>query len=380
MNSIPYARQWLDTDDLKAISESLENNHLTQGPKVADFEKAVASYCGSKYAVAVNSGTAALHLACMAAGINNDDEVITSPITFVATSNAVLYCNARPVFADVSPSTINLDPSNIEARVNSKTKAIIPVHFAGHPCDLSAIKKIADKHNLIVIEDAAHALGSEYKGSKIGSGKYSDLTILSFHAIKAITTGEGGMVLTNSEEMYEKMMMLRSHGITKDNSKMRKDLNQSWFYEMQYLGFNYRITDFQCALGISQLEKLDFYIKRRREIVDKYRKAFEPLQEISFLEEKNDVFSAWHIFPILVEDRQSVFNKLRSRGIYVNVHYIPVYYQPYYREKFGYPQGLCPKAENYYEQTLTLPLFPKLTDKEVDYIIEEVKNAIKKEQ
>lgn len=376
MEQIPYATQWIDDGDIEAVVSALRTTHLTQGPMVEQFESKVAAYCGSKYAVAMNSGTSALHAACHAAGIGANDEAITSPITFVASSNCVLYCGGRPVFADVQKDTINIDPEDIKRKITSKTKAIIPVHFAGHPCDMEKISSIAKEKGIKVIEDAAHALGSVYKGSKIGSCKYSDMTILSFHAVKHITTGEGGMVMTNDQELYKKLILFRTHGITRDAEIMTKS-DGPWYYEMHELGFNYRITDFQCALGMSQMKKLDSFIRRRREIVQKYQKAFSGIPDLVLPIEREGFRSAWHIYVIRVkEDRKAVFNSLREKGLGVNVHYYPVYLQPYY-QKLGYKAGTCPKAEEYYSRAITLPLYPKMTDKDVEYVIDAVKASLK---
>jgi len=422
---IPYGHHWLDEEDIQAVVDVLRSNWITQGPKIEEFEKALASYCGAKYAVAVSSGTAALHLACLAAGIKTGDEVITSPITFVASANCVLYCGGRPVFADVQPDTINIDPKKIKELLNPKTKAIIPVHFAGQPYDLEKISDIAKEHNLIVIEDAAHALGAEYriketrikglKGQglkkkelklnpkdnpdslilnpednskeewvKVGSCCHSDMTVFSFHPVKSITTGEGGAILTNRKDLYEKLLMLRSHGITKNPKNFLnpyplllnpKDNPNPWYYEMQELGFNYRITDFQCALGLSQLSKLDSFIARHREIAIIYNEAFKAIEGIKVLTERDYIKSAWHLYVVLVKNRKQVFKKLREAGIFINVHYIPVYLQPYYRS-LGYQEGLCPNAEDYYDQAISLPMFPKITDEELRYVIDKVKEAV----
>ena len=332
----------------------------------------MASYCGTSYAVAMNSGTAALHAACFAAGISQGDEVVTSPITFVASANAVLYCGGRPVFADVDLETVNCLPEKIESLINSKTKAILPVHFSGNPVDLKEIHKIAKDKCLTVIEDAAHALGAEYDGKKIGSCTYSDMTCLSFHAVKHITTGEGGMVLTNNKSFYEKLMMFRTHGITREKSTLTKPDEGDWYYEMHHLGFNYRLTDFQAALGIKQLEKLDRFVMRRHEIVAKYERAFADLSSVRTIKVKSGRNSAWHIYPIIVsERRKEIFNQLREKGLGVNVHYLPVYLQPYYI-KLGYQPGLCPNAESYYQGAITLPLYPKMRDVDVDYVIDNV--------
>lgn len=377
MKHIPYATQTITDEDIEAVDQVLRSDFLTQGPKIAEFEKKVSEYCGAHYAVAVSSGTAALHGACFAAGIGPGHEVITSPITFVATANCILYCSGNPVFSDILEDTVNIDPQDIEVKITNKTKAIIPVHFAGHPADLEEIQSIARKHNLIIIEDAAHALGAEYKGSKIGSCKYSDMAVLSFHAVKHITTGEGGMVLTNSKKYYQKLLMFRTHGITREKALLEKQGEGDWYYEMHHLGFNNRLTDFQAALGLSQLAKLGDFIKRRQAIAARYEKAFSGLSGIRTIKIKPCCAPAWHIYPIVVSSlRKEVFDKLKQNGIGVNVHYIPVYLQPYYR-KLGYQPGLCPKAEDYYRGAITLPLYPKMSDGDVDYVIACVKGALK---
>ncbi|MFA5336869.1 MAG: UDP-4-amino-4,6-dideoxy-N-acetyl-beta-L-altrosamine transaminase [Candidatus Omnitrophota bacterium] len=360
---IPYGRQYIDKSDIRAVTGILKSKWLTQGPMVDKFEKALCRYTGAKYAVAVSSGTAALHIACLSAGIKSGDEVITSPITFVASANCVLYCGGRPVFADIQRDTVNIDPEAIKKKLTKKTKALIPVHFAGHPCDLEEISRIAKDYNLIVIEDAAHAFGAQYKGSKIGSCKYSDMAIFSFHPVKHITTGEGGAVLTNKKELYEKLLMFRSHGITKEKTRLINKNKGKWYYEMQTLGFNYRITDFQCALGISQLKKIDEFIKQRRDIAENYDRKLSKLDEIILPKEKSYVKSSWHLYCIRLKNhlkRKSIFDKLIKSGIGVQVHYIPVHLQPYHRHKFGYGEGNFPVAESYYDSCITLPLYPRM--------------------
>ncbi|MFC1568324.1 UDP-4-amino-4,6-dideoxy-N-acetyl-beta-L-altrosamine transaminase [Candidatus Margulisiibacteriota bacterium] len=380
LSEIPYSTQWIDEDDIQAVVDVLRSPLLTQGPKITEFEEKVAKYCGAKHAVAVNSGTAALHIACCAAGITAGDEVITSPITFVASANCVLYCGGKPVFADVRPDTIDIDPEDIRQKITQKTKAIIPVHFSGNPCEMEQIQAIAKENGLIVIEDAAHAVGAEYKDTKVGSGKYSDMTTLSFHPVKNLTTGEGGMVLTNNDELYEKLKFYRSHGITRDPKYLRinKSINEDegiWYYEMHKLGFNYRITDIQCALGLSQLNKLDSFIAKRREIAAKYDKAFGSSGNITMLKETFEARSAYHLYVIQVENRKDLYYKLRDKGIIANVHYIPVYYQPYYRE-LGYERGLCPNAEVYYQRCLSIPIYPKLTDTQFDFVVNSIKESL----
>ncbi|MFC1668484.1 UDP-4-amino-4,6-dideoxy-N-acetyl-beta-L-altrosamine transaminase, partial [Chlamydiota bacterium] len=345
---IPYGRQSIDEDDIQAVIDVLRSDWITQGPKIEEFENKLADYCGAKYTVAVSSGTAALHIACLAAGIKEGDEVITSPITFAASANCVLYCGARPVFADIKTETINIDPKEIEKNITKKTKAIIPVHFAGYPCDIKLIHSIAKKHNLIVIEDGCHALGAQYKSKdkwvKVGSCKHSDMTVFSFHPVKNITTGEGGAVTTNNMNLYKRLKALRSHGIYKDKKTLEKG---PWYYEMRELGFNYRITDFQCTLGISQLKKLDIFLKKRKDIVKRYSKAFKDNPYFDVFIETEDTNASWHLYPIMLKNtykkkRKEIFNNFRQRGLGVQVHYIPVYWQPYYK-KLGFMKGACPK-------------------------------------
>lgn len=412
---IPYGRQWIDEDDIQAVIEVLRSDWITQGPKVEKFERALASCCGARYAVAISNGTAALHVASLAAGFGPGDEVITSPITFVASANCILYCGGKPIFVDIQPDTVNIDPNKIKELLNPeslilnpKIKAIIPVHFAGHPCEMEEIYTIAKEHNLIVIEDACHALGAEYKVKaevkvkkkpnaksesqlltndswvKVGSCRHSDMTVFSFHPVKHITTGEGGAILTNRKDLYERLLLFRNHGITKDSSRFTVHGSRStgsWYYEMQELGFNYRITDIQCALGLSQLKKLDKFLRRRREIVGRYNEALQEIEEIKLPVEKDYAKSAWHIYVIRLnlekigKSRKEVFEELRSKGIGVQVHYITAYYHPYY-QRLGYAKGLCPEAERYYEECITLPLFPGMTDYEVKKVIESVKESV----
>lgn len=376
MKYIPYARQYIDKNDIRAVVKVLSSDYITQGPKIDEFEKRVADYCGARYAVSMNSGTSALHAACFAAGIRPKDDAITSPISFAASSNCVLYCGGRPVFADILKDTATIDPLSVKKLITKKTKAIIPVDFAGHPAELEEIWRIASRNNIVVIEDAAHALGAEYKGQKIGCCRYSNMTILSFHAVKHITTGEGGMVLTNKRDFYDKLIMFRTHGITRDPDKLINKGNGKWFYEMQFLGFNYRITDIQCALGLSQMDKLDDFVKRRREIAQFYKDEFSEIKKVSCLEERTYAKSSWHIFPIRVtKDRRKIFDDLKRNNISVNVHYIPVYLHPYYK-RLGYKKGLCPEAERYYANAITLPLYPGMRDVELKKIIMVVKESV----
>jgi UDP-4-amino-4,6-dideoxy-N-acetyl-beta-L-altrosamine transaminase len=373
---IPYSRQSLDQEDINAVVKVLKSDWITQGPKIEEFENALCVYTGARYAVCVTNATSALHLACLVLGIKTGDEVVTSPITFVATANAVIYCGGKPVFADIQEDTVNIDPIEIKKKITRKTKAIIPVHFAGYPCDLEEIYQIAKKHNLAVIEDATHALGAEYKGEKIGSCHFSDMTVFSFHPIKLITTGEGGAILTNNRKYYEKLLKLRTHGITKGNFQQKS--HGDWYYEMQCLGFNYRLTDFQCALGISQLRKIDNFISRRRKIAEIYNHAFRNNGYFDLPVEKRYVKSAYHLYPVRLKDkfkkkRKKIFDYLRKNNLWVQVHYIPVHLQPYYRKKYGYKKDDYPKAEDYYYKTISLPIFPEMTNREITYIVEKIK-------
>lgn len=393
---IPYGRHWIDENDIHAVVRTLRSERLTQGPLIEKFEQALAEYCGAKYAVAVNSGTSALHIACLAAGIKDGDEVITSPVTFVASANCVLYCGGKPVFADIGKDTYNIDTAEIRKRINSKTKAIISVHFAGLPCDMETIKKIADEYDLKIIEDACHALGAEWldsngKWNKTGSCSHSDMTVFSFHPVKHITTGEGGAILTNNAEIYERLLLLRNHGITKNPSKfINKDLAFShsfapnpWYYEMQELGFNFRITDMQCALGLSQLKKIEPFLSRRHEIAVIYNEALKDNKYIKTSLTTETRKSAYHLYTVQIDflrlgkSRLSVMNELTKKGIGTQVHYIPVHLQPYYMDKFGYRAGDYPAAEGYYSKTLSLPLYSKMSDADVENVIDCIVSEIR---
>lgn len=371
---IPYGRQTIEEDDIQAVVDVLRSDYLTTGPKIAEFEKMVADYVGAKYAVAISNGTSALHAACFAAGIQPGDEVITTPLTFAASSNCVLYCGGTPVFADVDPKTYNIDPEDIRRKITDKTKAIIAVHLAGQPCDMDEINKIAKEHDLIVIEDGAHALGSVYKGKKVGT--LSDMTTFSFHPVKPITTGEGGMIVTDNEEFYQKMMLFRSHGITRDENLMTRN-DGPWFYQQLDLGYNYRITDIQCALGCSQMKKLDRFLALRKEIVARYNEAFADCENIVTPYQLPETESGWHLYIVQVKncDRRKVFEALREHGIAVNVHYIPVYLHPYYQEH-GYKDVHCRNAEEVYSHIISLPLYPTLTEEQQQYVIETLKYVI----
>jgi UDP-4-amino-4,6-dideoxy-N-acetyl-beta-L-altrosamine transaminase len=380
---IPYSRQWISAGDIEACADVLRSDFITQGTKVHNFEKALASYCDARYAIAVSSGTAALHLACIAAGIRPGDEVITSPISFAASANCVLYCGGRPTFADVQEDTANIDPREIEKKITKRTKAVIPVDFAGHPCDMDEIGALARKHRLVVIEDASHALGAEYRHRRIGGLSDADMTVFSFHPVKSITTGEGGAILTNNGRLRETLAMLRTHGITRDPAKLERR-GGPWYYEMQDLGFNYRITDIQCALGMSQLKRLGQFVERRREIASVYDKAFRGIGEIDTPRTREYVESSFHLYVVRLSDRRVrsrrafIFHFLNSRGIYPQVHYIPIYLQPYYRDNLGYKEGLCPRAESYYEEAISLPVYPKMRKREINYVIENFISAVRR--
>jgi perosamine synthetase len=375
---IPYGRQSVDEEDIQRVVEVLRSDWLTTGPMVEKFEQAVAAFVGSKYAVAVSSGTAALHCAMAAAGIGPGDEVIVPAMTFAATANAVVFQGGRPVFVDVLPNTLLINPSDVEANVTFKTKAIVAVDYAGQPCDYDALRAIADKHRLVLIADACHSFGAEYKGRKVGT--LADLTVFSFHPVKHITTGEGGMIVSENPEYAGMMRRFRNHGISTDHLLRTKD--GTWFYEMVDLGYNYRLTDFQCALGLSQLQKLPGWIARRREIAREYDLAFAKLPTIKLLDRSSNITHAYHLYVIQLEDaqerggRSAVFETLRKEGIGVNVHYIPVHLHPFYRKRFGTHPGMCPVAEGVYERILSLPVFPALGDRDVKEVIEAVRRAV----
>ena len=375
---LAYGKQKIDEDDINSVVKVLKGDYLTTGPIVSEFENSVAKYVGTKYAVAVSNGTAALHMACYAAGISEGDEVLVPAITFAASSNCVLYCGGKPVFIDIDPKSYNIDINKIKEKITNKTKAIIPVDFAGQSVDMDSILKIAEEYNLIVIEDAAHALGSEYKNEKVGSKAH--MTEFSFHPVKPITTGEGGVVVTNSKELYEKMILFRSHGITR-NSELMIENQGPWYYEQIDLGYNYRLTDIQSALGLSQIKKLDDFILKRREIVNKYNEAFKDLKEIVTPFENEYSKSGYHIYVLLLNldklkcGRKEIFEALQAENIGVNVHYLPVYLHPYYK-KLGYKKGECPVAEDIYNRMITIPLFPSMNDKDIKDVIAAVKKVL----
>lgn len=380
--NIPYGRQTINKADIKVVVDTLSSEYLTTGPKVKEFEEKFAKFVNVKYAVAVSSGTAALHLACLAAGLKKGDELITTPMTFAASANCALYCGAKPVFVDIKEENGLIDDRLIEKSITSKTKIIIPVHYGGLPCDLKKIKAVAKKHGLIVIEDACHALGSRYMGSKIGDCSYSDMAVFSFHPVKHITTGEGGMITTNSKDLCEKLLLLRTHGITKDPEKLLNKNEGPWFYEMQKLGFNYRLTDFQCALGISQLNQINDFVEKRISIANKYNKAFLNDKNLEITKTPEGYKNAYHLYIIKVKDetiRLNLFNYLKEKGILCQVHYIPVYWHPYY-QKLGYKKGVCPIAEQFYNQIISIPIYPELGNIEQAKIIEMIESFLEQKK
>jgi perosamine synthetase len=376
--TIPYGRQWVDEEDLAAVVEVLRSDWLTTGPKVAEFERAFADFVGARAAVAVSSGTAALHAAMYAVGVRPGDEVIVPPMTFAASANCVVFQGGTPVFADVDPDTLLLDPAQVEAKITPRTKAIIAVDYAGQPCDYDALRVLADQHGLSLVADACHSQGGRYKGRPVGS--LADLTAFSFHPVKHITTGEGGMVTTDDSELAQRMRLFRSHGITSDHH--HREAQGSWFYEMVDLGYNYRLTDFQCALGLSQLRKLPGFIARRQAIAGRYDTAFADLLAVEPLRVRPDVSHAYHLYVVrlkpdqLQADRATLFRALRAEGIGVNVHYIPVHLHPFYRERFGTGPGLCPVAEAAYGRILSLPIFPSLAEEDVRAVTSAVTRII----
>ncbi len=371
---------WLEEEDILRAVEALRSSWITQGPLIEEFERKLAQRCGARYAVAFSSGTSALHAACSAAGIGPGDEVVTTPMTFVASANAALYQGAKPVFADIDPQTLNVDPEKLRQAVTSKTKAVLPVHFGGLPCDLERISQVARAAGLKVIEDACHALGAEWrtadgKWERVGSCSHSDMTVFSFHPVKHITTGEGGMVLTNDPVLREKLRAFRHHGISKAEGE---EDPEPWRSEMRLLGTNARITDFQCALGLSQLEKLDRFLQRRAEIAKRYAKELEGSGLLPQQYDAAKFRHAWHLYVVRLQsdrpeqDRRELYRALRTAGIGVNVHYLPVHLHEYYRKRFGTQPGDFPAAEDYYRRAITLPLYPRMTDEEVERVMETV--------
>lgn len=369
---LPYAKQYIDDEDLIQVNEVLKYDFLTTGPKVKEFEDVIANYVGAKYAVAFSNGTAALHGACYAAGIGVGDEVITTPMTFAASANCVLYMGGTPVFSDINEDTFNIDIDEIGKRITDKTKAIIPVDYTGQAVDMDKIKDLVKGRDIVIIEDGAHSLGTKYKGNRVGG--LADMTMFSFHPVKTITTGEGGIITTNNEEYYKKLISFRSHGITRDVELLESKDVGGWYYEQLDLGFNYRMTDIQAALGISQMRKIEWFIKRRKEIVDKYNEAFKDLEGVILQKNPDYSNTVNHLYVLKLDlqklkvGRKEIFNALIAENIGVHVHYIPVYWHPHYKQ-LGYRKGLCPNAEEFYESILTVPLFPAMTDEDVEDVV-----------
>lgn len=378
-NFLPYATQWIGDEEEKEIMSVLNSGWLTTGPKVRQFEEDIAKYTGAKYAIAVNSGTAALHCCVGAIDIQPGDEVITTPFTFLATANVIIYRGGKPILVDIEKDTYNIDPKKIREKITSRTKAIIPVHYGGHPCDMDEINEIAKEYNLKVIEDAAHALSAEYKGKKIGA--LSDLSCFSFHPVKNITTAEGGIVTTNDEELAKFCVMHRTHGITKEAME-RYGKNADWGYDMQRLGHRYNMTEFQAALGVAQLKKIEMFQKRRDEIVEQYNKAFSEMPELILPSVKPYAKSSWHLYPVRIKegllkvDRNQIIKALKAENIGVNVHYIPIHLHSYYQKNYGFKKGDFPICESVYDSIVTLPLFPKMDNSDVKDVLQAVKKVI----
>jgi len=368
MKFIPYGHQWIDGDDIEEVVKVLRSDWITTGPKIEEFENALCKYIGCKYAVTVNSGTSALDIAVQSLNLPEGSEVITTPFTFVATSNAILYNGLKPVFADICSDTFNIDPDEIRKKISRDTRAIVYVDYAGQLCDIKAIKGIADEFDLYLIEDASHAIGAEYEGVKVGN--FADLTIFSFHPVKHITTGEGGAVVTGDEELHRRLLLLRNHGIDKD-AYDRYGPDASWAYDMKYLGRNYRITDFQAALGISQLKKLDGFIEKRSELTSMYDELLSDVDAVRLPVVRGDVKHAWHLYTVLLDgsiDRDEFFKYMRAANIGVNVHYIPVYRHSYYARNFGFDPEDFPVTENVFKRIITLPLYPQMDIDDISYI------------
>ncbi|NJL74342.1 MAG: UDP-4-amino-4,6-dideoxy-N-acetyl-beta-L-altrosamine transaminase [Saprospiraceae bacterium] len=377
--AIPYGRQHVTQSDIDAVIETMQSDYLTTGPKVGEFEERFAAYVGSKYAVAVANGTAALHLCAMALNVKPGDKVITSPITFAASANCVRYCGGEVVFSDIDEATILLDIEKVrrllEAAPRGTYQGMIPVDFAGYPVDMEAFRKLADEYGLWIIEDACHAPGGYFFDSvgqiqRCGNGNFADLAIFSFHPVKHIACGEGGMITTSDRKLYERLLVLRTHGITRNPEQMQEN-HGGWYYEMIELGYNYRMPDILCAMGISQLQRANENMKRRHAIAQRYNHAFTPHSHIRPYLPSDDVFHAYHLYIVAIQHRKELYDALRVEGIYAQVHYIPVHTLPYYQE-LGYQKGDFPLAENYYEYCLSLPMYPSLTDEEQDFVIERV--------
>ena len=380
---IPYGRQDINQADIDAVINVLKSDFLTQGNQVPKFEKAVSSYCNASYAVAVNSATSALHLACLSLNLGKGDYLWTSPISFVASANCGLFCGAKVDFVDINPKTYNLDSNKLKDKLiqakakNKLPKIVIPVHFAGQSCDMKSIYELSKEYGFKIIEDASHAIGGKYLNEPIGNCKYSDITVFSFHPVKIITTGEGGMALTNNNKLFKHMSLLRSHGITRDPSQMTKQADGDWYYQQIELGYNYRMTDIQAALGVSQLKRLDDYVSRRHELSTRYNELLKGFPLV-IPYQYSDGYSAFHLYIIRLKNRdkhKQVFEYLRKNGIGVNLHYIPVYHQPYY-EAMGFKKGYCLEAENYYNEAISLPMYATLSEVEQDKVVAVLHKAL----
>lgn len=377
---IYYGKQWIDENDIYAIDEVLRSDYVTCGPKTQELERSLEQYTGARHAVAVSNGTAALHCACMAAGIGAGDEVITTPLTFAASANCALYCGAKPVFADVEEDTYNIDPKSIEDKITDKTKAVVAVDFTGQAVKHREIREICDRHHLIFIEDAAHAIATTYNGVQVGN--LADITTFSFHPVKTITGGEGGAVLTNSDELYQKIQLVHTHGITHDPVLMEEPVHEGpWYYEQIMLGYNYRITDIQAALIVSQMKKLDQFKARRKKIVKMYDEAFAQIPEIIVQKEIAESDTCRHLYIIRLDTeklsctRREFFDAMSAENVQCQIHYVPVYWFPYY-QKLGYKKGLCPVAEEVYKGIMSIPLYPKMTDQDVSDVIHAVTKVV----
>jgi UDP-4-amino-4,6-dideoxy-N-acetyl-beta-L-altrosamine transaminase len=386
---LSYGRQTIEEDDIRAVTEALGSRMITQGPLADEFERSLAAYTGARFAVCCSSGTAALHLACLAARLTGGDSVLTQPNTFIATANSAVYAGATPLFADIDPDTHNMDTALVAARVKAApgVKALMPVHFAGLCSDMEAMGAIAAERSLVVIEDACHALGGALRAldgtwSKVGACRWSDMTVFSFHAVKSITTGEGGAVTTNDVALYERLKLMRNHGMTKDAAALQVKNPPPWYYEMHEPGFNYRLTDIQCALGLSQLAKLDRFIGRRAEIAALYTKLFAGHPYVKTPVGIDGVRSAHHLYPVEIDfdalgaDKSAFFRFMSGAGVQLQVHYIPVHLQPYYKERFGFKEGDLPVAESFYAREVSLPIYPLLKDAEVEMVVEAVVKAL----
>ena len=383
---IPYGRQDINQDDIDAVVSVLKSDFLTQGPCVPAFEETVAGYCGAAHAVAVNSATSALHLACLALGVGPGDEVWTTPITFVASANCALYCGARVDFVDIDPRTYDMSPERLAEKLaraqaaGRLPKVVIPVHLCGQPCDMAAIHELSKRYGFYVIEDASHAIGGSYKGERIGNCRYSDITVFSFHPVKIVTTAEGGMALTNNDDLAKRLRLLRSHGISRDADDMTRESDGPWYYQQLALGFNYRMTDLQGALGVSQMRRIDEFVARRHALARRYDELLAALPVITPWQHP-DGHSGLHLYVVRLKltamsrTRRGVFEFLRAQGVGVNVHYIPVHTQPYYAA-MGFQPGDFPEAMRYYAEALSLPMFPKLSEAEQDFVVETLRRGV----